>query len=249
MSRYFTIGQAASYLNISIETIRFYENEGLIPIIDRDTNNYRMISLSHLLHLKGVTQLRQAGFTLEQIKDLNRASTIETPDLQFQLILEGLNQVKKKIQTLEQVQKGLTENLSQLKDYYALKHKGCLICDWHDGSIGYDSPRICNISDMSTSSDLVGLHELLSDEDLVIRLSKESAKGSLFLLKAFSYKEEWEIDAVIDQLKSYCHQNSLRANPAIYLKVLARPSYYMGDRLAAVVYLNLEGSNEYTGGF
>lgn len=225
MSRYISIGQAASILDISVETIRYYEKEGIIPPLHRDTNNYRLISLTHLLFLKGVTQLRYAGFSLEQIKQLHEGAYAHTPDMQFQLISQGLDHVKENILALEKIQADLMASLEQLKDFYALQNKGC---------------HVCNVSEAFDITELTDLKLLLSDKDIVLPLSNVPAQGNLFLLKALIYKKEVDIDAAIDEMMTYCDQNSLIPNPAIYLKVLAKPSYYTGDYLAATLYLNLE---------
>ncbi len=231
MSKYISIGQAASILDISVETIRYYEKEGIIPSLHRDTNNYRLISLTHLLFLKGVTQLRHAGFSLEQIKQLHEGAYTHTPDMQFQLITQGLDHVKENILALEKIQADLMESLEHLKNFYSLQSKGC---------------HVCNVTEALDISELTDLKFILSDNDFVLPLSNVPAQGNLFLLKALVYKDEAEIDTAIDEMMTYCDQNSLIPIPAIYLKVLARPSYYTGDQLAAILYLNLEGKNEYT---
>jgi MerR family mercuric resistance operon transcriptional regulator len=231
MNTYFTIGQAASYLKITVEAIRFYEKEGIIPPFYRDANNYRMVSLTDLLYLKGVIQLRQAGFSLEQIKKMNKEPFSNTPDMQMHFIHQGLDYVKQSIHTLEKIQADLTENLKQLKDFYDLQSKGC---------------HVSIIPELLPRSKLLNMKDLLSDEDVILPLTKENAQGNLFLLRAFTYKEEKEIDRMIEHMLTYCTENKLTPKHAVFLKVLAKCSYYSGDKLAVVLYLNLEEEHEYT---
>lgn len=225
MKTYFTIGQASRFLNISVEAIRYYEKEGIIPPFERNANGYRMISLTHLLYLKGVTELRQAGFSLQDIEAMHHKKM--TPNQSYDFINQGLDHIRGQILALEKVKSMLESNLDSLKSFYDLKEKGMEILDLK--------------KELSTTTfkDL-SVEDLLTDEDLIMALTEERAIGSVYLLKAFIYKEEAEIERHIKEMYDYCHHHALTTTDAIYLKILAAPSYYVGNALAAILYLNLE---------
>ena len=51
----YTIGEAAKKTNLSISTIRYYDKEGLLPLLERSTEGIRIFSdkdLDYLLFIK-----------------------------------------------------------------------------------------------------------------------------------------------------------------------------------------------------
>lgn len=56
---------------VSVKTLRFYDNLGLLKPATVDENNgYRYYTEEQLLTVKRITALKEQGFTLEQIKPL-----------------------------------------------------------------------------------------------------------------------------------------------------------------------------------
>lgn len=66
------IGDIAKRTGLKIETVRFYETEGLIDPPLRSGGNYRLYDQSHLDRLSFVKRSRDLGFTLDQVRDLLR---------------------------------------------------------------------------------------------------------------------------------------------------------------------------------
>ncbi|WP_336966752.1 helix-turn-helix domain-containing protein [Sphingobium aquiterrae] len=66
------IGDIAKRTGLKIETVRFYESEGLIDPPLRSGGNYRLYDQSHLDRLSFVKRSRDLGFTLDQVRDLLR---------------------------------------------------------------------------------------------------------------------------------------------------------------------------------
>ncbi|MBN1403867.1 MAG: heavy metal-responsive transcriptional regulator [Opitutales bacterium] len=66
----YTIGQLAKEANIGVETIRFYEREGLLPEPRRTHSNYRKYASGALDRLRFVRHAKDLGFTLEEIRRL-----------------------------------------------------------------------------------------------------------------------------------------------------------------------------------
>ena len=64
------IGQLAAKTGISIETIRYYEKNGLIPAAMRSANNYRHYSEQHLQQLMFVSHCREINLSLDSIRQL-----------------------------------------------------------------------------------------------------------------------------------------------------------------------------------
>jgi len=66
------IGDLARATGTRVETIRFYEAEGLIPAPARSTANYRLYEQAHLDRLSFIRRSRDLGFTLDQVRTLLR---------------------------------------------------------------------------------------------------------------------------------------------------------------------------------
>ena len=66
------IGNLAEATGTPVETIRFYEREGLIPAARRTDNNYRQYSAAHADRLAFIRQCRNLDMTLDEIRALLR---------------------------------------------------------------------------------------------------------------------------------------------------------------------------------
>jgi DNA-binding transcriptional MerR regulator len=66
------IGEIAKLTGLKVETVRYYEGEGLIDAPRRNGGNYRLYDRSHLDRLTFIKRSRDLGFTLDQVRDLLR---------------------------------------------------------------------------------------------------------------------------------------------------------------------------------
>lgn len=64
------IGDLARITNTKVETIRYYEQLGLLPSPARTTGNYRLYSVEELGQLSFIRRARDLGFSLDQIREL-----------------------------------------------------------------------------------------------------------------------------------------------------------------------------------
>lgn len=65
-----TTGDMARLGNTTLRTVRFYEAEGLIEARDRASGSHRKFPTSELRKLQIISDLREAGLSLQEIKDL-----------------------------------------------------------------------------------------------------------------------------------------------------------------------------------
>lgn len=64
-----TIGHLARQTGTKVETIRFYEKNGLLPQPSRTGGNYRSYEQGHLNRLSFIRRARELGFSLDQIRE------------------------------------------------------------------------------------------------------------------------------------------------------------------------------------
>ena len=65
-----TIGRLAKQAGLGIETVRFYERQGLIAPPPRTDSNYRIYPEEEVSRLKFIKRAKDLGFTLKEIKEV-----------------------------------------------------------------------------------------------------------------------------------------------------------------------------------
>ena len=65
----YTMKDVCTMTGLPYETLRFYCNEGLLPNVRRDKNNYRIFSERDLNWLQGLLCLKRCGMTLAEMKE------------------------------------------------------------------------------------------------------------------------------------------------------------------------------------
>jgi len=65
-----TIGKLAKQAGVGIETIRFYERQGLLNTPARTDANYRVYDSREISRLRFIRRAKDLGFTLREIKEL-----------------------------------------------------------------------------------------------------------------------------------------------------------------------------------
>ena len=64
----YTMKDVCAMTGLPYETLRFYCNEGLLPNVRRDKNNYRIFSERDLNWLQGLLCLKRCGMSLKDMK-------------------------------------------------------------------------------------------------------------------------------------------------------------------------------------
>ena len=65
-----TIGKVASGAGLSIDTVRYYEREGLLEKPARTASGYRHYSSDAVARLRFIQQAKELGFSLSEIREL-----------------------------------------------------------------------------------------------------------------------------------------------------------------------------------
>jgi len=65
-----TIGQVAKLSGVGVETIRFYEREGLLNKPKRRQSGYRVFTPEVVGRIRFIKKAKQLGFSLREIRDL-----------------------------------------------------------------------------------------------------------------------------------------------------------------------------------
>ena len=66
----FTIGKLAGLTNVSNDTLRYYEHEGLITPTAKSAAGYRLYDQDSVRRIRFIKHAQRCGFTLAEIRDL-----------------------------------------------------------------------------------------------------------------------------------------------------------------------------------
>lgn len=64
----YTIKEVAKKVDLASHTLRYYENEGLLPFIERDSYGNRVFNDSNIEWLKFVRCLRDTGMSIKEMR-------------------------------------------------------------------------------------------------------------------------------------------------------------------------------------
>lgn len=103
------IGQLAKQTGISIDTIRYYEKEGVLPKPQRLGSGYRRYSDDDVARLEFIRRAKALGFSLSEISSLLSLSSNSQADMSGvnAAVRLHLQSVKTKLAELERIRKGL----------------------------------------------------------------------------------------------------------------------------------------------
>lgn len=127
----FSMKQACEQTNLPYETLKFYCNQGLIPNVKRNSNNYRIFDENDIAWINSLNCLKNCGMRISEMKDyiklcLEGESTIpERKEIlaikrqslleQQKLIQESIDYIDWKQGFYDDVLSGKIEYISNLK--------------------------------------------------------------------------------------------------------------------------------------
>ncbi|MGH8522806.1 MAG: MerR family transcriptional regulator [Gammaproteobacteria bacterium] len=112
------IGQLAQATTCNIETIRYYERAGLLPLPPRTQGGYRMYELEHVKRLNFIRRSRDLGFSLEEVRALLRLVDTRGPSCNEAraVAAQHLTDVQAKITDLKSMERVLKTMVARCKD-------------------------------------------------------------------------------------------------------------------------------------
>ncbi len=122
------IGDMAKAAQTQVETIRFYEREGLLAQAPRSVGNYRIYGPEHVERLAFIRHCRSLDMTLDEIRLLLRFKDEPGQDCGEvnALLDEHIGHVATRIRELRQLEKQLKSLREQCADVHDAAHCGIL---------------------------------------------------------------------------------------------------------------------------
>ena len=111
MTELLKIGQLAKESGTTIDTIRFYEDKGLIKPKSRSESGYRFYNTDTINTLNFVQMAKELGFTLAEIGSLLEIQITKKGkcSLAQEKIVEKMSDIDKKISDLKLIKKALNK--------------------------------------------------------------------------------------------------------------------------------------------
>ena len=111
MNEQFTIGQVAEKTGLSIHTIRYYEKEGILPIIKRNESGMRIFEYEDIQWINLLNCLRNTGMPIAQLK------------VYADLTLQGDPTGEKRLEILKRQKEKIEEQVNILKTHIDLLNR------------------------------------------------------------------------------------------------------------------------------
>ena len=113
----YAIGEASRQSGVPIETIRYYEREGIVPKPERASNGRRVYSDQEIGRLRFIRRCRDLGFQIADAKTLmafSEGSNTDCADVE-QVGTTHLANIREKISELKRMEAALAELIANCK--------------------------------------------------------------------------------------------------------------------------------------
>jgi DNA-binding transcriptional MerR regulator len=117
------IGELAQRVGVGIDTVRYYERQGLLPVPERVASGYRRYDEVDVARLRFVRRAKALGFTLLEIRELLALSGRREEDMGSlkAAAIEKLSDVEVKLAELTRIRDGLRALVASCPGHGALE--------------------------------------------------------------------------------------------------------------------------------
>lgn len=99
------IGKIAKLSGVGVETIRFYERQGVLPKPKRKASGYRQFDMETVERIRFIKNVQDLGFSLNEAGDLASSKGIPA----------AIDRIARRIQDLKNLQRELGKQLRSLR--------------------------------------------------------------------------------------------------------------------------------------
>lgn len=123
------IGTLARQADVAIDTVRYYERQGLLPAPERTETGYRSYAPDDVARLRFIRRAKTLGFTLGEIRELLELTGRREQDMAGvkSAAIQKLADVDARIAELQRMRGGLERLVASCPGHGALEH--CPILD------------------------------------------------------------------------------------------------------------------------
>lgn len=107
-----TIGRLARVAGVGVETIRYYQQRGLLPV-PQATGAYRHYPVAMTARIRFIKRAQELGFSLDEIAELLRLEDGSDRASIRRIAADRLKQIEEKLSDLKRMQKTLKHLVSE----------------------------------------------------------------------------------------------------------------------------------------
>ena len=134
----YTMMQVCRKLDMTYQTLKYYCNEGLVPNVKRDKNNYRVFDENDIAWINSLSCLKNCDMTINEMKEY------------LQLCLKGEETIPERQRILEKKLKKLEHKVQKINESIDFIHwKQNFYEDVLNGKVKYFSNLIQKDDDLS----------------------------------------------------------------------------------------------------
>ncbi|MBN8612666.1 MAG: MerR family transcriptional regulator [Deltaproteobacteria bacterium] len=150
-----TSGDLARACHTTVRTVRFYEEAGLVEPVTRSEGGHRVYEPAQVPRLSLIIDLREAGLSLQDIKDLfelkqTAKTSLEASERMTAVLHRRIDEMQAKIACLRKLRDELAQTAAMIRE--------CGSCD------GEEFPKQCGGCDVMEQPDLPRAMRLLWGE-------------------------------------------------------------------------------------
>ena len=131
----YTMKQVCKKLGMTYETLRFYCDEGLVPNVKRDKNNYRSFDERNLSWLESLQCLKRCGMSIKDMKKY------------MQLCLQGVSSIDERKAILSAQKEILIGQINEIRESIAYIHEKQ---EYFDGVLSGKIQYMSNLIDVES---------------------------------------------------------------------------------------------------
>ena len=137
-TNFYSMKQACEKTNLTYDTLKFYCNEGLVPNVKRNKNNYRIFDDKDIAWINNLSCLKNCGMSIVEMKEY------------LNLCLKGESSINERKIILDNKLKKLEHKKNEIQDSINyINHKHKFYDDVLSGKIKYFS----NLIDIENDGD------------------------------------------------------------------------------------------------
>lgn len=124
----YTMKQTCQEVGMTYDTLKYYCNEGLVPNVKRDKNNYRVFDEDDIEWIKNLACLKKCGMSIQDMKTyinlcLQGQSSIPERkiilDKQKNELIEKINELQECVEYINWKQQFYDDVLAEKIEYYS----------------------------------------------------------------------------------------------------------------------------------
>lgn len=104
MEKFYSMKEVSEITGLTYDTLKYYSNEGLIPDVKKDKNNYRIFDEKNIGWIKSLSYLKKFGMSNKEIK------------VYMKLCKKGISSIPERKEILNKILNELEKEIDRIRE-------------------------------------------------------------------------------------------------------------------------------------